>query len=158
QQSNLIKKVDEILYLTQLAPKWLELEVTESTFMENVSLAIETLKAFQDMEISISMDDFGTGYSSLAYLKQFPFQTLKIDRSFIQELHNNAQDQAIVAAIITLSRGLNLRVVAEGIETPNQLNILKTLQCEEMQGYFFSPPLSSKQMIKFLKDFEKKRI
>ncbi|ACB53998.1 hypothetical protein cce_4650 [Crocosphaera subtropica ATCC 51142] len=155
QQFNLIDRINEILHSTQLPPQFLELEVTESSLMQNIDLTRETLKVFRDMEISISMDDFGTGHSSLAYLKQFPFQTLKIDRSFIKDLHNNTQEQAIVAAIMTLSRGLNLRVVAEGIENTEQLNILKTLECEQMQGYFFSRPLSAQKMMFFLSNFQK---
>ncbi|MEA5510578.1 EAL domain-containing protein [Crocosphaera sp. UHCC 0190] len=156
QQSNLIEVVEQSLQLVGLEPKWLELEVTESTLMDNIHLACQTLEIFRDKGISISMDDFGTGYSSLGYLKQFPFQTLKIDRTFVKDINANFEDQAIISAIMTLSRGLNLRVVAEGVETKDQLNLLKILDCEAMQGFFFSRPLDSKKIALFLDSFYQK--
>lgn len=157
QQPNLVEMVEKTLKLTGLEPKWLELEVTESTLIHNVTSACQTLKQLQEMGIYISMDDFGTGYSSLSYLKKFPFHTLKIDQSFIKELQNNSQDLAIISAVITLSRGLNMSVVAEGVETQAQLDLLKKLQCEEMQGYFFSHPLSSQDILQYLISFYQKQ-
>jgi EAL domain-containing protein (putative c-di-GMP-specific phosphodiesterase class I) len=102
------------------------------------------------MGVNVSMDDFGTGYSSLGYLKKFSFQTLKIDQSFVRDLQDNPQDKAIISAIVTLGRGFNLRVVAEGVETIEQLEMLRALNCEEMQGYWFSRPLPTNEATQFL--------
>jgi EAL domain-containing protein (putative c-di-GMP-specific phosphodiesterase class I) len=100
------------------------------------------------------MDDFGTGYSSLNYLKQFPFHTIKIDQSFIRDLNANIEDTAIIKAIITLAKGLNLKVVAEGVETEELKQLLQTLQCENMQGYLFSPPLSAQHATQLLQSYD----
>jgi EAL domain-containing protein (putative c-di-GMP-specific phosphodiesterase class I) len=102
------------------------------------------------MGISISIDDFGTGYSSLSYLKKFPIDTLKIDQSFIRELPDETDDAAITAAIIALAHNLKRRVIAEGVETKEQLEFLKNLHCEEVQGYYFSPPVSTEKFVNFL--------
>ncbi|MDJ0511202.1 MAG: bifunctional diguanylate cyclase/phosphodiesterase, partial [Crocosphaera sp.] len=157
QQPNLIRTVEKSLNDVQLEPQWLELEVTESMLMKNTKLANNTLCELREMGVHISMDDFGTGYSTLGYLKTFPFHTLKIDQSFVRELSENAQDLSIISAIMTLSRGFNMRVIAEGVENKKQLNLLRQLQCEEMQGYFFSHPLSPEDIIKYLINFEKKK-
>ncbi|MGK7940614.1 MAG: EAL domain-containing protein [Crocosphaera sp.] len=157
QQPNLIKTVEETLNDVELDPQWLELEVTESMLMKNTKLANHTLCELREMGVHISMDDFGTGYSSLGYLKTFPFHTLKIDQSFVRELNKNAQDLSIISAIMTLSRGFNMRVIAEGVENQEQLNLLRQLQCEEMQGYFFSHPLSPEDIINYLLNFDKQK-
>ena len=102
------------------------------------------------MGIYLSMDDFGTGYSSLSYLKQFPFHTLKIDRSFVKDLHSNSQDLAIVKTLIALGQGLNLNVVAEGVETEELRDLLKNLGCEYIQGYFYSKPVPASAATKLL--------
>lgn len=141
QQPNLVGLVTNVLRETALPPSSLELEITESTVMHDVAFARSTFTAFQDMGIHLSMDDFGTGYSSLSYLKQYPLHTIKIDRSFIQELPHNPYDQAIVTAVVAISKSLNLRVVAEGVETQEQLHCLQNLGCDVIQGYFFSRPL-----------------
>ncbi|WP_204368490.1 EAL domain-containing protein [Neosynechococcus sphagnicola] len=141
QQPNLVTTVARILQETELAPKFLELEITETTVMQNIDFTSGMLHDLQQMGISLSMDDFGTGYSSLGYLKQFPLQTLKIDRSFVRDLKTSPKDAAIVTALVTLGQGLNLNVVAEGVETLEQLEKLRSLQCGEIQGFLFSPPL-----------------
>ena len=156
-QPNFVALVEETLQLTGLDPQWLELEITESALMQNIELARQTLDQLRHQGVHISLDDFGTGYSCLGYLKQFPFQTLKIDQTFVKDLKDNPQDLAIVSAVIALSRGLNLRVVAEGIENQEQLELLKELQCEEMQGYLFSYPLSSEEALKFLTEHDQQR-
>ncbi len=151
QQPNLVSMVKKILDETGLEPHWLELEITETSIMNNVDLATKTLHDLQKIGVHLSIDDFGTGYSSLSYLKQFPFCALKIDRSFIQDLEDNSEDKAIISAIIALGRGLNLRVVAEGVETPQQIDLLQSLQCSEIQGYWFSHPLTPEDAAKFTK-------
>ena len=139
--NDLVKTIEKILSQTELSPHNLELEVTETATMRNTSLAKEILSQFSQMNISLSMDDFGTGYSSLGYLKDFPFNTIKIDRSFVKDLAIDASNLAIVNAIITLGRELNLQIVAEGVESEQLKNLLETLHCNYMQGYFISRPL-----------------
>ncbi len=139
---NLVATVAKILQETSLNPRWLELEITETTTMQNTDVAKQILLDLNQMGISLSMDDFGTEYSSLNYLKEFPFNTLKIDRSFIKDLSANSKNLAIINAITILGRGLNLQIVAEGIESEQLKNLLETLHCDYMQGYFFSPPVT----------------
>ncbi|MCU0532804.1 MAG: EAL domain-containing protein [Hydrococcus sp. Prado102] len=155
QYANLVEMVAQVLQETELDPQWLELEITETTLVQNVNLARWTLERLQQLGIRISMDDFGTGYSSLGYLKQFPFHTLKIDQSFVRDLTEDSRDTAIVSAAIALGRGLNLRVIAEGVETQQQADLLRTLQCEAIQGYWLSKPLKAEDLINFLACREK---
>jgi len=156
QQPNLVSMIGSILEETQLDPSYLELEITESVTMDDTKLAKTILTELNKMGIALSMDDFGTGYSSLGYLKQFPFQTLKIDRSFVKDLHLNPQDIAIVNAVIALGQGLKLNVVAEGVETEKLRDLLKNLGCEYIQGYLFSEPVPAEEAIKLFEcDFLK---
>ena len=141
QHRNLVQTVEQVLTQTQLDARFLELEITETIAMQDIDAVKTTLQKLHQIGVQIAMDDFGTGYSCLSYLKQLPFHTLKIDGSFIRDLIDNPLDTAIVEAIINLGRGLNLKVVAEGVETDTLKEVLKTLQCYHMQGYFFSPPL-----------------
>ncbi len=157
QQSNLVDMVTQILSETQLNHQCLELEITESVAMKNVSLTQTTLRELSKMGVSISIDDFGTGYCSLSYLKNFPIHCLKIDRSFVRDLKNDNNDAAITTAIIALAHGLNLAVVAEGVETKEQRNLLRILNCELMQGYLFSRPLSTEDTTKLLQKFKSRR-
>jgi EAL domain-containing protein (putative c-di-GMP-specific phosphodiesterase class I) len=150
QQAKLVEWVDRILRQTQLEPCFLELEITETTAMQNVDFTSVMLHDFRRMGVHLSMDDFGTGYSSLNYLKLFPLHTLKIDQSFTRGLTSNPTDAAIVAAVIALGKGLNLSIVAEGVETMEQLEFLRSLQCEEMQGYLFSQPMTADAATQFL--------
>lgn len=119
----------------------MDIEITESMLMENIDSNIEKLRAVQAMGVQIAMDDFGTGYSSLSYLARLPINSLKIDRSFISEMNQGPEQMAIVSTVISLGRALNLKVVAEGVETEEQKNLLRLLKCDEIQGYLFSPPL-----------------
>jgi EAL domain-containing protein (putative c-di-GMP-specific phosphodiesterase class I) len=143
QQRDLIHTVRTTLEETGLDPESLELEITESTAMQNIELTIETLRELKNMGIAISIDDFGIGYSSLNYLKRFPIDTVKIDKSFVRDLETDASDAAIVTAVIGIARILNLRVIAEGVENEHQLSFLQRKQCEEMQGFLFSRPLAA---------------
>ena len=150
QQPNLVSVVAQILSETQLSPSALELEITESITMQDTELAQTILSKLASMGVCLSMDDFGTGYSSLGYLKQFPFHTLKIDRSFVKDLRPNSQDMTIVKAVITLGKGLNLNVVAEGVETIELQQMLQNLGCEYIQGYLFSKPVPASEATKLL--------
>jgi diguanylate cyclase (GGDEF)-like protein/PAS domain S-box-containing protein len=150
QQPNLVDTVRRILTETQLSPEYLELEITESAAMQNVDFSKEILTELYDMGVSISIDDFGTGYCSFNYLKQFPIHCLKIDRSFVQDLTKDTNDAAIVTAMIALAHGLNLSVVAEGVETEQQRNLLRILECELMQGNLFSPAVCAQEATELL--------
>ena len=150
RESNLIEQIDRILTRTQLSPVSLKLEITESILMENLEAVTQTLLKLRKRKIQLSIDDFGTGYSSLAYLHRFPVDTLKIDRSFVNEIKSGQENSAIVKAIVTLAHMLNMDVIAEGIETTAQLDRLKLLKCEHGQGYFFSKPLSREEAEKLI--------
>jgi EAL domain-containing protein (putative c-di-GMP-specific phosphodiesterase class I) len=138
---NLFQDVLGALAESGLQPQNLELELTESMLMENADESVKTLRALKERGIKISIDDFGTGYSSLAYLKRFPIDALKIDRSFINEVNTNPDDASIATSIILMGRALRLKVIAEGVETRNQLSFLRVMQCDQVQGYLFSPPV-----------------
>ena len=150
QHPNLVKVVARTLEETGLDPQWLELEITETTLIQNIDSARSLLWELRRLGVHISMDDFGTGYSSLGYLKKFPFHTLKIDQTFVKDLEGNPQDLAIISAVIALAGHLNLRVVAEGVELQQQLELLQRLQCNRMQGYLFSKPLPAAEATNLL--------
>jgi diguanylate cyclase (GGDEF)-like protein/PAS domain S-box-containing protein len=141
QQPAFINSVAEILKETNLDPRWLELEITESSIMKEPDQAIEKLHELKLMGIRVAIDDFGTGYSSLNYLKRFPIDTLKIDKSFVADVCKDPHDTAIVRAIITLGHALDLTVIAEGVETQEQLKYLSSLGCDLVQGFLFSKSL-----------------
>jgi diguanylate cyclase (GGDEF)-like protein/PAS domain S-box-containing protein len=142
QQPGFIAMVAQILKETNLDPRWLELELTESSIMKEPEQAIEKLHELKLMGIRVAIDDFGTGYSSLNYLKRFPIDTLKIDKSFVSDVCKDPHDTAIVRAIITLGHALDLTVIAEGVETHEQLQYLTSLGCDVVQGFLFSKSLS----------------
>lgn len=148
-------KLDEIvaaiLLETGFDPRWLELELTESILMRNASENIELLQALTTMGCSLSIDDFGTGYSSLAYLKHFPLERLKIDRSFVRDVTTNPDDRAIAKIIIDMAHTLKMEVTAEGVEEREQLELLKHYGCREMQGFFFSRPVPAAKAEEFLR-------
>ena len=141
QRQNLVKLISRVLAETGLEAQYLELEITESIAMQDVKVTIAVLEDLQAMGVSISIDDFGTGYSSLATLKRFPLNTLKIDREFIKELTTDAKDAALIRAIVALGHGLNLSVIAEGVETAEQQAFLGSVDCDAMQGHLLSKPL-----------------
>jgi diguanylate cyclase (GGDEF)-like protein len=136
---------------TNLNPQTLELEVTESVLMRNPERLVPILKALREEGVRVSVDDFGTGYSSLSYLQQLPLDALKIDQSFIRRITTNPDETTIVGAIISMGRSLNLRVLAEGVETANDLGFLRAHDCDEAQGYYFSPPLPPTQFAQMLR-------
>lgn len=143
---NFLTTIDRIIEKTKIDSRQLKLEITESMLIENTEQTIEILQQIKARHIDLSIDDFGTGYSSLSYLPQFPIDILKIDRSFISAMSLNSQGLEIVRTIITLAQVLDLQIVAEGIETEQQFQILKTLDVEYAQGYFFSKPLAAEQI------------
>ena len=151
-QPDLVEKVASILDETKLNAKHLKLEITESAVMENVEDATDILTRLRDLGLQISMDDFGTGYSSLSHLRRFPIDTLKIDRSFVTQMAEDEENAEIVRTIIGLAQNLGMDVVAEGVETPEQIETLKSLGCEYGQGYFFSKPLDFQRAEQFICD------
>ncbi|HIE01345.1 MAG TPA: EAL domain-containing protein, partial [Thiotrichaceae bacterium] len=160
--ANLLQTVKDALTDSGLNPSYLELELTESMLIseeDNLKNSIlSVLKELKAMGVQIAIDDFGTGYSSLSYLKRFPVNTLKIDRSFIQDIGKNEDDAAITSAIIAMAHSLRLSVVAEGVENLVQLVFLQAQQCEIIQGYFFSPPISVEDMTNMLHQFGNKSL
>jgi diguanylate cyclase (GGDEF)-like protein/PAS domain S-box-containing protein len=142
-QRDLIDQIRNVLRETALDPRSLKLEITESLIMEDPNAAIAMIHQLRDLEIRASIDDFGTGYSSLSYLHRFPVDTLKVDRSFVSGMHENEEDREIVRTIVTLAHNLGLMVIAEGVETVDQMTRLKALHCEYGQGYLFSTPVPS---------------
>ena len=150
RQNNLVEMIKRTLADTGLAPRHLELEITESMIMHRPEQTIATLQQLDDIGVVLSVDDFGTGYSSLSYLKRFPVHKLKVDQSFVRELHQNADDAAIVRAVVALARSLNLKTIAEGVETEQQLSYLAGLGCDEYQGNHFSKPLPAAEFLLLL--------
>lgn len=149
-KKNLLGVVKKAISASGVNSKNLELELTESMIMEYAGESIEELHALSALGVQLSIDDFGTGYSSLSYLKKFPLNKLKIDRSFVADLGFDADDAAIVEATIVLGHALNLTVIAEGVETSQQLQFLKNKGCDEMQGYYFSRPVPAEEFEKLL--------
>lgn len=150
QQKNLVQAIAQVLESTKLEPRYLELEITESIAMQDMPLTISVLRTLRSMGIQIAIDDFGTGYSSLASLKHFPLDKLKIDRSFIRDLVTDSYDAAIIKALVALGHGLNLEVIAEGVETQEQLAFLRSVKCDGMQGYLLSRPLPAQEATNLL--------
>ncbi|MGF1602477.1 MAG: EAL domain-containing protein [Thermosynechococcaceae cyanobacterium] len=145
-EPNLVEMIASILQETQLDPQSLELEITESIAIKNIDVTLDILHQLQDMGIRIAMDDFGTGYSSLNYLTQLPLDTLKIDRSFMQNLKPGTKELEIINAVIALGRGLDLLVIAEGIDRPEQLDLLRSLNCPIVQGYLTGRPVPAHEI------------
>jgi diguanylate cyclase (GGDEF)-like protein len=148
---HLLQDIDEALVASGMSPVLLQLEVTESMVMRNVSRAIKVLDAIQSRGIRLAIDDFGTGYSSMSLMKQFPIDTIKIDRSFVRDLPVDSEDQAIAQAIISMGKALGMTVIAEGVETAEQEAFLRSHACDEMQGFLFSRPLPARQMASLLR-------
>lgn len=154
RQPDFLQQVEEILRKTQLAPNYLQLEITESVMMRDVDASAIILKKLKNIGISIAVDDFGTGYSSLSYLKTFPIDVLKIDRSFVRDISAPEEDGTLVTAIIAMGISLKLLVIAEGIENECQLNFLKEVGCIQGQGYLFSMPLSADKFLNYFNNFK----
>ena len=139
--SDFVAGVNDILTETGLDPRYLELELTETFLMQDSKATVAVLQALKGMGVQLALDDFGTGYSSLSYLKRFPIDTLKIDQSFVRDLTTDADDASIVTAVISMGKSLHMGVVAEGVETREQLAFLREQSCPEGQGYYFSRPV-----------------
>jgi diguanylate cyclase (GGDEF)-like protein len=150
QEPDLAMQIDQILVETGLPPQLLEVEITETAAMQDLSSATQVLQTLRSMGVQIALDDFGTGYSSLSYLKSFPVQYLKLDRSFIQDIGQTDKDTTMLSTMISLAQELKLGIVAEGVETLKQVNWLRSHHCYEIQGYWFSHPLSATAMTDFL--------
>jgi EAL domain-containing protein (putative c-di-GMP-specific phosphodiesterase class I) len=151
RKGNLVEVVERVIYTSGLPPEQLELEITESQLMEDIDSTIRTLQTLRKRGVGISLDDFGTGYSSLSYLKRFPIDTVKIDQSFVRDVHKSDDDAAIVRAIIAMSHSLGVRVVAEGVETQAHLEFLRSAGCDAIQGYLIGRPVPESELIALLR-------
>jgi EAL domain-containing protein (putative c-di-GMP-specific phosphodiesterase class I) len=138
--------IKNVLRETGLAPQYLELELTESLLLTNADVMFSVLRELNEMGLMLAIDDFGTGYSSLSYLRQFPVKKLKIDRSFIRNVALNPSDAAITTAIIGMAKSLGLKVIAEGVENEAQMSFLREHRCDEIQGYYFSRPITASEV------------
>jgi diguanylate cyclase len=151
RQGNLLDVIRDALESTGLEPRHLELELTESAVMTNPEESAALLEKLSAMGVLVSVDDFGTGYSSMSYLRRFPIDKLKIDRMFVKDLMSHSDDASIVQAIISLAHSLRLKVVAEGVETAEQLRSLRAMGCDQYQGFHFSPPLPADEFASLLR-------
>jgi diguanylate cyclase len=149
--TNLVDQIRRALAASGLEPQLLEVELTESAVMSDAEESIQILEAISRMGVLVSVDDFGTGYSSMSYLRRFPIDKLKIDRCFVEQMTRRTEDASIVRAIISLAHSLRLKVIAEGVETPEQLQLLAELGCDQYQGYYFSPALASSEFVALIK-------
>ncbi|MBC3376853.1 EAL domain-containing protein [Pseudomonas sp. SWRI92] len=156
RQRGFVDGIARTLKETSLDPTQLELEITESVLMQNIDTTVATLKAIKQLGIRLAIDDFGTGYSSLSYLQKFPVDVLKIDQSFVGDLSIDSNDAKLVSTIINLGRSLNLHIIAEGVETREQLEFLKRHQCEEAQGYYFSKAVEPQAFSQWMAEWEQR--
>ena len=150
RDDHFLESVFAILKDTGLDPKSLELELTESVLMKHAESAASVLQTLRARGVQLAIDDFGTGYSSLSYLRKFPIDALKIDQSFVRQIMTAPYETTIVTAVISMGRSMNLRVVAEGVETQEELAFLQAHQCDEAQGYYFSRPVLPQEFAKLL--------
>lgn len=150
RQRDFVDNLVAILKQTDMQPHLLELEITESVLMQNVEETVKTLHTIKAMGVRLALDDFGTGYSSLSYLRRFPIDVLKIDQSFVRGLNVNNQDEQLISAIIGMGRSLELTIIAEGVETLDQLSFLQAQLCEEGQGFLFSKAVPAKDFAQLL--------
>ncbi|GAD14442.1 diguanylate cyclase/phosphodiesterase with PAS/PAC sensors [Geobacillus kaustophilus GBlys] len=155
QHERFVDNVKQALKQSRLSPSCLHLELTEHSMLRYLSSTMRTMDELRKLGVGIAVDDFGSGYSSFHYLKRLPATILKIDRAFIEQLHANASDEAIVKAMITMGHGLGLETIAEGVETPEQLNRLRDLQCTYAQGYVFCPPLLAEEVMRYVTEKQK---
>ncbi|MEO8216400.1 MAG: EAL domain-containing protein [Acidobacteriota bacterium] len=158
REHDLMAAVREILEETEVSPQHVQFEITESVAMRHADITVEILREIKDMGMKIAIDDFGTGYSSLSYLKRFPIDTLKLDQSFVAGIGSDEGDEAIVSAVLAMSRALNLKVVAEGVETGEQLAFLEKHRCDEIQGYLVSRPLPIEAAAEFLRTYSASKL
>ncbi len=156
QRVNIPTLVHEVLEENHLPPQALTVEITENLLIQDDKTTLEQLNILSKMGVGLAIDDFGTGYSSLSYLKKFPISVLKIDRSFIKDMQTDPEDAALVNAMISMAKSLNLKVVAEGVETADQIKMLQARECEYIQGYFYSRPLPAADFNGYLDDMKEK--
>ena len=145
-QFNSYKVIEQVLKETGLPPERLELEVTEMTLMNHLEKTVNALRKIHNLGVRISLDDFGTGFSSLSYLGTFPVDILKIDQSFVKDIFRNNNHKSVVQAIYNLARSFRYRIIAEGVETEEQLEILKQIGCDEFQGFYYHKPMTSEEV------------
>jgi EAL domain-containing protein (putative c-di-GMP-specific phosphodiesterase class I) len=150
RSKDFVENVRAVLKESHIDPHCLELELTESVLMKHAESTVTMLKSLKEIGVQLTVDDFGTGYSSLSYLRQFPIDALKVDQSFVQEISSRTDDAAIVSAVISMGNSLKKRVIAEGVETREQLDFLTAEGCEEAQGYYFNRPMVANQFAKLL--------
>jgi EAL domain-containing protein (putative c-di-GMP-specific phosphodiesterase class I) len=155
KRGNVLRTIDNAIVRHQLKHQYIELELTESAVMDDPEEAAFNMQRLKKLGVKLSLDDFGTGYSSLAHLKHFPFDFVKIDRSFVTNITSSKEDAALVNAIIVMAHGLNLRVVAEGVETKGQLDHLSKQGCDELQGYYFSRPVPAEEFAAMLREHKR---
>ena len=151
QSDDLAATVESVLEETGLDPRWLELEITEGMMITDTEMAATKLERIDDLGVQIAVDDFGTGYSSLAYLKSFPVRRRKVDQSFVRDLSTDADDAAIVEAVIRLGHSLNLEVLAEGVETQGHVDFLRDKGCDGLQEFHFSRPLPQHEFVDWVR-------
>jgi EAL domain-containing protein (putative c-di-GMP-specific phosphodiesterase class I) len=151
-QTGIVETVRQALTETGLAPEYLELELTESMIMRNPDQAAETMRQLKGLGVHLALDDFGTGYSSLNYLRRFPVDSLKIDRTFISDVAVDASSAAVATSVVAIAHSLGLKAIAEGVETDEQLEFLRNCRCDAFQGYFFSKPLPPEEFAELLRE------
>jgi EAL domain-containing protein (putative c-di-GMP-specific phosphodiesterase class I) len=151
QQQDFLNTVAQTLIDTKLAPEWLELELTETALMQNLDIAAQAMTALVKAGVTLSIDDFGTGYSSLGYLRRFPFDSLKMDKSFVGGITGDNKSAAVARGLINLAHSLELKVIAEGVESPKQLMFLRSHGCDRVQGFLACRPIESAEFIRLLR-------
>ncbi len=151
-QPDIVQKIFNAMEEYSVPPRLLEIEITETSLIDNIETAMEALKRLHSRGIRIAIDDFGTGYSSLSYLKNLPIDCLKIDRSFIKDISHDQNDEQIVKTLISMAHSLNLNIVAEGVEESDQLQLLNEFGCDEIQGYLLSKPVEHGELLDIMRN------
>lgn len=152
QQPDFFQMIEHVLETYRLPPHCLELEITESTLMDDTQVVLAVLEKLKNLGVQLSIDDFGTGYSSMSYLEQLPFDTIKIDMSFVRKIRENGEGGVVAATIAAMAHALNKKIVAEGVEIQAQLDFLIQCDCELIQGYYYSRPLSADELAIYVKN------
>ncbi len=152
-----LKSVETVLSDNAMQPHCLELEITESVMMDDTKVVLDVLHKLKQLGVQLSIDDFGTGYSSMSYLEQLPFDTLKIDMSFVRKIQDDGSGGTIAATIAAMAHALNKKIVAEGVETQAQLDFLRNQNCELIQGYFYCRPLPAEELTQMIQELQEKQ-
>jgi EAL domain-containing protein (putative c-di-GMP-specific phosphodiesterase class I) len=151
RQPDFVERLAGVLTRDDDSAHGIDIELTESLMMTDIEASIAKLRAIRDLGATVSIDDFGTGFSSLAYLARLPIGTIKVDRSFVVRMTNSADDMSIVSTIIALAHSMNMKVIAEGVESREQLKVLRLLNCDEVQGFLFSPAVLAEEFVALLR-------